>query len=285
MTSLRLPVLLLLLAAANAGIAPAQDVSLPGNGDSVKFAVIGDSGTGAAAQYAVGRQMADARAPFPFEFVIMLGDNMYGGQGAADFVAKFERPYALLLQAGVKFYASLGNHDNQNNRFYAQFNMNGERYYTFARKNVRFFAFDTNLLDQAQLAWIDERLKESREDWKVCFFHHPIYSHAGRHGGNVALRVALEPLLLKHGVDVVFAGHDHVYERVKPQKGITYFVSGSAGQLRSGDMRPSEATAAAFDRDHTFMLVDVDRDDMRFQAKTRTGAIVDSGTIRRRPRE
>ena len=62
----------------------------------------------------------------------------------------------------------------------------------------------------------------------MCFFHHPLYSHAGRHGGNVALRVALEPLLLKHGVDVVFAGHDHVYERVKPQKGITYFVSGSA---------------------------------------------------------
>jgi 3',5'-cyclic AMP phosphodiesterase CpdA len=163
--------------------------------------------------------------------------------------------------------------------------MDGERYYTFARRNVRFFALDTNLLDPAQLAWIDDQLKQSREEWKVCFFHHPLYSHAGRHGGNVALRVALEPLLLKHGVDVVFAGHDHVYERLKPQKGITHFVSGSAGQLRRGDMRPNEATAASFDEDQTFMLVDVDRDDMRFQAKTRTGAVVDSGTIRRRQRE
>jgi 3',5'-cyclic AMP phosphodiesterase CpdA len=282
---LRLIVLLLLVAASNARIAPAQDALLSSNGDSVKFAVIGDSGSGSASQYAVGRQMADARAPFPFEFVLMLGDNMYGGQGPADFVTKFERPYAPLLQAGVKFFASLGNHDNQNNRFYKPFNMNGDRYYTFAKKNVRFFAFDTNLLDQAQLAWIDKQLEDAREDWKVCFFHHPLYSHAGRHGGNIALRVALEPILLKHGVDVVFAGHDHVYERVKPQKGITYFVSGSAGQLRRGDMRPSDATAASFDQDLTFMLVDVDRDDMRFQAKSRTGAVVDSGTIRRRVRE
>ena len=281
----RLPLLLVLAAAAHAVVAPAQEVSLPGNSDSVKFAVIGDSGTGSASQYAVGRQMADARAPFPFEFVIMLGDNMYGSQRPADFIQKFERPYASLLQAGVKFYASLGNHDNQNNRFYRPFSMDGERYYTFARKNVRFFALDTNLLDQTQLTWIDDQLKQSREDWKVFFFHHPLYSHAGRHGGNVALRVALEPLFLKHGVDVVFSGHDHVYERVKPQKGITYFVSGSAGQLRTGDMRPSEATAASFDADQTFMLVDVARDDMRFQAKTRTGAVVDSGTIRRRLRE
>ena len=282
---LRLIVLLLLVAAANARIAPAQNALLSNNGDSVKFAVIGDSGSGSASQYAVGRQMVDSRASFPFDFVLMLGDNMYGAQGASDFVNKFERPYAPLLQAGVKFYASLGNHDNQNNRFYKPFNMNDDRYYTFAKKNVRFFAFDTNLLDQAQLAWIDKQLEDAREDWKVCFFHHPLYSHAARHGGNVALRVALEPILLKHGVDVVFAGHDHVYERVKPQKGITYFVSGSAGQLRRGDMRRNEATAAAFDQDLTFMLVEVDRDDMRFQSKSRTGAVVDSGTIRRRQRE
>jgi 3',5'-cyclic AMP phosphodiesterase CpdA len=157
--------------------------------------------------------------------------------------------------------------------------MDGQRYYTFVRGNARFIAVDTNLLDEAQLAWIDETLKQSREDWKICFFHHPLYSHAGRHGGNVALRVALEPVFLKHGVDVVFSGHDHVYERIKPQKGITYFVSGAGGQLR-----PSEATAASFDRDQTFMLVEVDGSEMRFQARTRTGVIVDSGTIHDKPK-
>ena len=88
----------------------------------------------------------------------------------------------------------------------------------------------------------------------------------------------------KHGVDVVFSGHDHVYERIKPQKGITYFVSGSGGQLRKGDMRRSEATAVSFDQDYTFMLVEVDGREMRFQARTRTGAIVDSGAISARPK-
>jgi 3',5'-cyclic AMP phosphodiesterase CpdA len=279
-----LPRMLLLATAASSAIAAVQDVPQRGTSGSVKFGVIGDSGTGAAPQFAIGRQMADARGPFPFDFVIMLGDNLYGGQDSRDFVEKFERPYASLLQAGVKFYASLGNHDRQTNRFYKLFNMDGQRYYTFARGNARFIAVDTNLLDEAQLAWIDETLKQSREEWKICFFHHPLYSHAGRHGGNVALRVALEPLFLKHGVDVVFSGHDHVYERIKPQKGITYFVSGAGGQLRRGDLRPSEATAASFDQDQTFMLVEVDGGEMRFQARTRTGAIVDSGTIHDKPK-
>jgi 3',5'-cyclic AMP phosphodiesterase CpdA len=265
---------------------PAGALTLPNEDRSIKFAVIGDSGRGWKPQHEVAAQMAAYRQRFDFKFVLMAGDNIYEGPATPeDYRLKFEEPYKALLDAGVRFYAVLGNHDDPKQVDYEPFNMNGDRYYTFAKKNVRFFAFDTNLLDQAQLAWIDKQLEDAREDWKVCFFHHPLYSHAGRHGGNIALRVALEPILLKHGVDVVFAGHDHVYERVKPQKGITYFVSGSAGQLRRGDMRPSDATAASFDQDLTFMLVDVDRDDMRFQAKSRTGAVVDSGTIRRRVRE
>jgi hypothetical protein len=127
-------------------------------------------------------------------------------------------------------------------------------------------------------------LQEAREDWKVCFFHHPLYSNAGRHGSTIDLRVLLEPLFVRGGVNVVFSGHDHVYERLKPQKGIHYFVSGSAGQLREGNMEPSDQTAASFDRDRTFMLVEVAGDEMFFQAVSRTGATVDSGVIRRQAR-
>ena len=61
----------------------------------------------------------------------MMGDNMYGGDSAKDYDKKFEAPYKPLLDAGVKFYAALGNHDDPNQRFYKPFNMNGERYYTF----------------------------------------------------------------------------------------------------------------------------------------------------------
>jgi 3',5'-cyclic AMP phosphodiesterase CpdA len=275
-------VVLLLLVGVAGGQTPAlQDVSLPGLPNSVKFAVIGDNGNGEPPQFEVARQMAAARATFPFPLVIMLGDNMYGRQSAQDFVAKFERPYSPLLKSGVRFRASLGNHDDQRNRFYAGFSMNGERYYTYREQSVRFFALDTNQLDPRQLAWLDEVLRGPAHEWKICYFHHPLYSNARRHGSDVDLRVILEPLFVKHGVDVVFAGHDHVYERIKPQKGITHFVNGSSGELRKGDVRPSATTAAYFDQDHVFTLVEVAGDEMFFQARSRGGRVVDSGVIRR----
>jgi len=265
-----------------ARLLPAQTgAALPVRPDSLKFAVIGDSGTGDSPQLDVGARMTEARASFPFELVIMLGDNMYGRQQAQDFVTKFERPYASLLAAGVLFYASLGNHDSPNNRLYPGFNMDGQRYYTYTRKNVRFFALDSNQMDKKQLDWLDGELRNAGEDWKICYFHHPLYSNAARHGSAVDLRVLLEPIFLRHGVNVVFSGHDHVYERVKPQKGIYYFVSGAAGQLRAGNMEPSDQTAASFDRDRSFMVVEVAGNEMFFQSISRTGQIVDSGVIRR----
>jgi 3',5'-cyclic AMP phosphodiesterase CpdA len=262
----------------------AQSPALPARPDSVKFAVIGDNGTGDRAQYDVAQRMLGMRTRFPFELVIMLGDNMYGRQQPQDFVEKFERPYAGLLQGGVRFYASLGNHDNPNNRFYKGFNMEGQRYYTYTRKNVRFFVIDSNQIDPRQHAWLDESLRQSQDDWKVCYFHHPLYSNAGRHGSDVPLRLTLEPLFTKYGVNVVFAGHDHTYERLVPQKGITHFVAGASGALRRGDIKRAANTAAYFDEDQSFMLVEVERDEMYFQAVTRTGAVVDSGVIQRKPR-
>jgi predicted phosphodiesterase len=260
----------------------AQQTTVPNKAGSVKFVAMGDNGTGDQPQYDIGRQMAAARSRFPFDLVIMLGDNMYGGQSPDDFVKKFERPYAPLLAAGVKFQACLGNHDRPENVAYKYYNMNGERYYTFARDNVRFFVLDSTQMDQKQVQWLDGALGDAREDWKICYFHHPLYSNAGRHGSSFDLRVLLEPIFVRRGVNVVFSGHDHVYERVKPQKGIYYFVSGSAGQLRKGNMRPNpDETAAYFDQDQSFMLVEIAGDEMYFEAISRTGKTVDSGMLRR----
>jgi hypothetical protein len=262
-------------------LAAQQAAPLPTRPESLKFAVIGDSGTGEPPQFEVGSKMAEARRTFPFETVIMLGDNIYGRQTPQDFVTKFQRPYAPLLTAGIRFYATLGNHDAPANRFYPGFNMGGLRYFTYFRKNVQFFVLDSNAMDPQQLAWLDNALKESVSPWKICYFHHPLYSNAGRHGSEFELRVVLEPLFVKYGVNVVYSGHDHVYERIKPQKGITYFVNGSSGQLRPGDLRPSATTAAYFDRDQVFSLVEIDNDDLFFQAISRTGRTVDSGVIHR----
>ena len=106
----------------------------------------------------MARALAGARAKFPFTFALMAGDNMYGGDSPKDYVKKFEDPYKPLLDGGVKFYAALGNHDDPNQRFYKPFNMNGERYYTFEAPNssVRFFALDSNYMDDKQLQWLDK---------------------------------------------------------------------------------------------------------------------------------
>jgi hypothetical protein len=272
-----------LAASIAVGLHAGADVPLPHAADSLKFAVIGDNGTGATPQYEVGRQMTTARAAFPFEFVLMLGDNLYGGQKPQDFVTKFERPYAPLLEAGVRFYAALGNHDQPTNRSYPLFNMGGERYYTFARGPARFFVLDTNLMDRPQLAWIADALERAEEPWKIVYFHHPIYSDGDRHGSNVELRVMLEPLLVRNHVPVVFSGHEHIYQRTTPQKGITYFVAGSSGQLRKDGVTPTAMTAAAFADDRAFMLVEIDGEQLFFQTISRTGRTVDSGVIARTP--
>jgi hypothetical protein len=93
---------------------------------------------------------------------------------------------------------------------------------------------------------------------------HPL-SEGGRHGSEVELRVTLEPPFVAYGVNVVYSGHDHIYERLIPQKGITYFVASASGELRRGDLKRSTTTAAGFDQDRIFMLNEVAGDDLFFQ--------------------
>ena len=266
-----------------AGVPAAVELTLPRKDGSLRIGVIGDSGTGDRAQYEVADILARAWRDLKFELVLMLGDNIYGSDNPRDYERKFEVPYKPLLEAGVKFYASLGNHDDRSQRFYRLFNMEGRTYYTFKKQNVRFFALESDYMDQKQLAWIENELRGSSDDWKICFFHHPIYSSGARHGSNVPLREVLEPLFIKYGVSVVFAGHEHFYERVKPQQGIHYFTNGGAAKLREGNIRlRSPLTAVGFDDDRSFMLVEITGDELYFQAISRTGRTVDSGSIRRR---
>jgi 3',5'-cyclic AMP phosphodiesterase CpdA len=272
----------LIALAVAASVLSATPLRLPNQPGSLKFAVLGDFGTGHSASRDVAAQMLAVRAQFNFEMVVTTGDNIVGDQDdPLDLADKFEIPFKPLLESGVRFYASLGNHDRPTNVSYPPFNMGGQRYYTFAKRNVRFFILDSNWLDDVQVAWLGQALRTSTDEWKICVFHHPLYSDGVRHGPSLELRVLLEPMLVRHGVDVVFSGHDHIYERLHPQKGIIYFVAGAGGQSERG-VAPTAATAAAFDEDRSFMLVEVSGTELYFQAVTRGGAMVDTGVIRRR---
>jgi len=260
--------------------ATAQDLFLPNKKDSLHFAVIGDSGTGDKNEYEIARQMVAFRAKFPYAMVLMLGDNLYGGESPQDFKEKFEEPYKDLLADGVKFYASLGNHDDPKQRFYKPFNMNGQRYYTFkANDRVRFFVLDSNYMDPEQLNWLAKELKGSNSPWKICFFHHPLYSSGKQHGSDADLRRFLEPLFLEYGVKVVLAGHEHFYERLKPQKGIYYFISGGSAKLRRDNIARTNLTAKGFDQDNHFMLMEIDGDTLHYQTISRPGATIDTGIV------
>jgi predicted phosphodiesterase len=270
--------------AVAAAVPAASGLDLPHRPASLKFAVVGDFGTGDSHSYEVAAQMAATRARFPFDMVLMVGDNIVGPQAdSTDFDAKFERPFAPLLKSGVRFYAALGNHDKSANRFQPAWNMGGRRYYSFVRQNVRFFVLDSNRLDRAQLEWFERGLRDSTEEWTICDLHHPLYSGGAKHGPELELRVLLEPLLVQYGVDVVFSGHDHVYERVRPQQGVHYFVVGPGGQEPRTLQRSAE-TAASFEGEQNFMLVEVSGDALSFHAVSRSGTIVDTGTIRPRPK-
>jgi predicted phosphodiesterase len=259
----------------------AQDLALPMKSNSVRFAVIGDQGSASRQQYEVGTQMATFHKKFPFTFAITVGDNMYGSERPQDYKTKFELPYKALLDAKVDFYASLGNHDDPNQTKYTPYNMGGKQYYTFKKGNVRFFALDSNYMDPVQVAWLEKELKASGADWKIPYFHHPLYA-SGMHGSQLDLRAILEPLFIKYSVDVVFSGHEHFYQRIKPQKGIYYFVTGAAGKLRRGDLKPAEFTAYGNDREYSFMLIEVTDKEMYFQCVDRLGKTLDKGTIVRR---
>jgi predicted MPP superfamily phosphohydrolase len=267
-----------------------ERLQLPNKPGSVKFLAIGDTGTGGSDQRRVADRIAEVHKIFPFDFAIMVGDNMYGSEGPNDFRRKFEEPYKPLLDGGVKFFASLGNHDDPTQRFYKNFNMNGERFYSFkppkpgldALSAARFFALDSNYMSPEQIAWLEKELKASGAEWKIPFFHHPLYSSGDKHGSDEALRDQLEPLFVKYGVDVVFTGHEHFYERIKPQKGITYFVNGSGAKLRRGNIGKSDITAQGFDTGFVFMILEITGNEMYFQTIEASGKTVDAGVIKRR---
>ena len=247
---------------------------------TVKFAVMGDFGTGSRRQLETARMMWKQHERWPYSFVITTGDNIYGAQDPRALERKFVIPYKPIIDARIPFYAALGNHDELVQLNYPLFNMNGHRYYTYTKGPVQFFALDSSLMTHGQMRWLETELSKSKAVWKIAHFHHPIYSSGLRHGPTLVLQSALQPIFSTHNVQAIFVGHEHFYERLRPRFGIQQFTTGSAGQLRPGNIRRGQPeTLRGYDADNSFMLVSIDGDTLSFETVTRMGAIVDSGTV------
>jgi hypothetical protein len=256
----------------------ASPLPMPSLRGGTIFALMGDSGSGDIPQKAVAQSMltyfTTARR---FPFVLMLGDNLYDD----DYTGEFSEPYKPLLDRGVSFYATLGNHDRDAEIHFKPFNMNDRDYYTFERGNVRFAVLNSNhASDPAQIAWLDTVFAGADDRWRVCFFHHPLYS-SGQHAdeSREVIRPALESVLIRNHVNVVFSGHEHEYERIAPQHGIRYFVSGGGGR-NLYTVRPSDFDEVAVS-EHHFMVAEIAGDRLFFEAITPAQKVLDCGVIYR----
>jgi 3',5'-cyclic AMP phosphodiesterase CpdA len=283
-----------------------QIIALPKAKPLLRFGVLADTGTGSINQYAVGRALLKHHQQSPLNMVLLAGDNIYNGGEFTKIKTNFAIPYQDLLKSGVKFYACLGNHDARadvcgndigercaalSNRpisneqlNYPQFNMGGQRFYTFSKGNTQFFALETNALNNpespsraAQLKWLDKELGKSKAKTKIVFGHHPLYS-VGRYGSNATLIRDVEPLLIKHKVALYVDGHDHNYQRSNPIKGVTYLVAGGGG-AGLYPILSSEPWSAYAQSIHSCATVDVHPGKLIITGISMNGQVIDRGIV------
>ena len=253
-----------------------------------RFAVIADTGSGNMHQYAVGRALVRYHEKNPFDTVLLAGDNIYNNGEFSKISSAFAIPYEDLLKRGVKFYASLGNHDVRSENgdlqvAYPQFNMQGKRYYTHGQGDVRFFVLETNSIANpnspdraAQLEWLDQELTASKAKWNIVYGHHNIYS-AGVYQVNRVMERDVTPILKKHKVKLWINGHDHNYQRSNPIDGVTYLVCGGGG----ASLYPVQAQSwtAFAETTHSFGIVDVYQDQIFITGVNSKSEIIDRGLI------
>ncbi|NUP09298.1 MAG: metallophosphoesterase family protein [Polyangiaceae bacterium] len=209
---------------------------------AARFIVLGDSGDGTADQEALAEQLSTV----PFDLMLHVGDIAYPAGGFAEFQANFFDYYDNILMHHP-FFPVPGNHEYRTKDaipYRALFDLpNNERWYSFDWGVVHFVGLDTEQMGETQTRWLAADLAKNEKKWTVAFLHKPAFS-SGFHGSDGGVREDFVPLFEKYGVDIVLQGHDHHYERTKPQNGITYFVTGGGG-AGTYPVEPSDFTAVA----------------------------------------
>lgn len=257
---------------------------LPQAKSTAHILVTADTGSGNAEQFANGKQMAAIHRQRPVDFVILGGDNIYPDGNLAEVEAKFTKPYAPLLLAGVPFHAVLGNHDIRTGNgepqiAYKPFGMKG-RWYKIRQGPVEFFMLDTNMNApwQFQMPWLKKALANSTAPWKVVVGHHPIYS-AGLYGDNPNAIARLTPVFAKYGVQLYINGHEHNYERTESINGTTYLITGGGGAY----LRPilANGRSAKVSSSYSFVELSVTDKTLRIDAWSNKGKSLDQAVLTR----
>jgi hypothetical protein len=176
-----------------------------------------------------------------------------------------------MLDANIPFYAALGNHDDPNQRFYKNFGMGGKRFYTYQKKDVRFFASTAITWTRTSSAG-SKRAVEVELEMEDRLLPPSALLVGAAHGSEVDLRSIVEPLFIKYNLHVVFAGHEHFYERIKPQTGIYYFTAGGSAKLRGGDIISNRADREGLRHRAELHVVEIDGDVLRFQTISRAAS-------------
>jgi hypothetical protein len=233
-------------------------------------------------------------------FVMHCGDLVGTGTVKREWVHEFFGSTGDLL-GRFPIYPTLGNHERDAQLYYDYFSLPGEEYfYDYRWGDVHVFVLDTNkdvspASDQYQ--WLESALQQSDAAWKVVQHHQPAYTSDSNDYGNTwegdsthgdqAIRKHLVPLYEQHGVDVVFNGHIHVYERTWPIRagkvdeasGVTYVTTGGGGGSLE-DFAPTRTwfTAQKF-RGHHFCIVTASDKVFEVRAFDQDGRIIDFFTM------
>jgi predicted MPP superfamily phosphohydrolase len=245
-----------------------------------RFVAMGDTGSGLKGQYQLAAQLLASYQKAPYEFVFLLGDNIYpDGNITRDAQQKFYKPYQALLDKQLPFYALLGNHDVDFGHAteQMQFFKMPARYYTMVKGPVTFFVLDTNHFDSTQKKWLQNNLQDSPAEWKIVLGHHPVMS-SGFHGGSHALIKDLKPLLEQYHVALYLCGHDHAYERFNPVNGVHYIVSGGGGASLRNFTHTLKETAFK-KKTFEFLSIEIMGKVLSLEAIDASGATLDNLTL------
>jgi acid phosphatase type 7 len=253
------------------------------------FAVIGDSGRGRKNQLAVAALLERLKP----DLMLHTGDVVYPSGEERHYDRRFFVPYGRLLKE-VPIFPVLGNHDLERgngaaylNNFHLPRNdpRGTGRYYSFDWGNAHFVALNSELYHEdssgnpeEQKAWLERDLRETHQSWKIVYFHRPIYS-SSKHGSDERIREDLEPVLIRQGVDLVFSGHDHAYERTRPICGVTYVLSGGGGK---GLYPAGRSEWTAFSKStHHAVVVRIDGERLSLEAVEPDGTVIDRADLSR----